>query len=225
MTATKTLTPFAVKGIDRTARTFEGYASTWDLDLGGDIIHKGAYARTLDHWRAANGKRVIPLVDHHRYESAFDVVGKLVDAREDDVGLWAKFGVAPVAKGDELLTLVEGDYLSGLSIGYEAVPSMTERKDGVRHIRELKLYEVSVVIWGMNPHALIDSSSVKSLLDAARAGTLTDEEKTELRALLTDASPAPEPAAPVGLAPDDPARLAVEAIARDVILRSLAARS
>jgi phage head maturation protease len=32
--------------IDMDARTFEGYASTWDVDQTGDIIHSGAFAKS-----------------------------------------------------------------------------------------------------------------------------------------------------------------------------------
>lgn len=224
----KAFAPFAAKAVDLEARTFEGLASTWDLDLGGDVIHKGAFARTLDHWKA-NPTRVIPLIDQHRYNSAFDVLGKLVDASETDEGLSAKFEVVPGDDGDRLLARLRGGYLNGLSIGYQAVGNpeyeTVTRDDGVkesvRHLREIKLFEVSAVIWGMNPGALIDTHSVKGLF-----GALSPEEKAELRALLTDTAPAPvEAKAPAteGLAPDDPKRLAIEAALREIQLRNLAA--
>lgn len=226
-TLTKTATPFEVKALDTAARTFEGLASTWDLDLGGDVIHKGAFARTLDSWRASP-QRVVPLIDQHRYGSAFDVLGKMVDAEETDTGLRARFEVVPGDDGDRLMARLKGGFVNGLSIGYEAGRYDFEdlqRADGVkervRHLREVKLYEVSAVIWGMNPAALVDTQSVKALL-----GGLSPEEIAELRALLAAPAPAPADApasAPVGLAPDDPKRLAREALLRDLQLRTLAA--
>lgn len=192
----KTLAPFAVKAADTAARTFEGLASTWDLDLGGDVIHKGAFSETLGHWKA-NPQRVIPLIDHHRYASAFDVLGKMVDAEETDAGLSARFEVVPGDDGDRLLARIKGGYLNGLSIGYQPVgPAEIEEvsradgvKEAVRHLRNLKLFEVSAVIWGMNPGALASATSVKSLL-----GELTAEQKQELRDTL-DAEATAEAAA------------------------------
>jgi hypothetical protein len=77
--------PFEVKEMDDESRTFSGLASTWDMDLGGDVIRKGAFKRTVGHWK--KGKRPLPLVDQHRYDSVRDVVGKLVEAEETDAGL------------------------------------------------------------------------------------------------------------------------------------------
>ena len=34
--------------IDMSARTIEGYAATFDLDQVGDIIHPGAFTKTID---------------------------------------------------------------------------------------------------------------------------------------------------------------------------------
>jgi HK97 family phage prohead protease len=147
----------------------------------------------------------VPLIDHHRYGSAFDVLGKMVEAEETDEGLSARFEVVPGEDGDRLLSRIKGGFVNGLSIGYEAGRydyEDVDRGDGVksrvRHLREVKLYEVSAVIWGMNPAALIDTNTVKALL-----GGLSPEEKDELRALLlSDTAPAP---AAVPAADDGPA--------------------
>jgi uncharacterized protein len=53
--------------------------------------------------------------------------------------------------------------LRGLSIGYDTVRSTM--KDGVRHLHELKLYEVSVTAFPMNQLATI--SAVKDTTDVA----------------------------------------------------------
>lgn len=187
MLLNKSATRFQVKELDAGSRTFSGLSSTWDEDLGGDIIHRGAFKRTLDSWRSSG--RVIPLIDQHNYGSVRSVVGKMVEATESTKGLESSFEVIEGPDGDEVLRRLEGGFVDGLSIGYEAVKWEWERPEGadpweaVRHLKELKLYEVSVVIWGMNPDALIDPSSFKSLFNAARSGRLTDEQKDQLRAL------------------------------------------
>jgi HK97 family phage prohead protease len=230
MTLTALAAPFEVKASDAEARTFEGLASTWERDTGNDVIHKGAFARTLDHWKSAGGRVVVPLIDQHAYQmkkspSFRDIVGKLVAAEERPEGLWTRYQVARTAAGDDLLTLVKEGMVTGLSIGYQAVPNATDYKGGVRHLKEVKLREVSVVIFPMNEGALVDPLSVKSfdeLSAALRDGALSDEQKDSLRALL---APAPAvttaPDAPAGLAPDDPQRVALEETLRAVTLRSL----
>lgn len=219
-----TFAPFEVKAADAEARTFEGLASTWDLDLGNDVIHRGAFARTIDHWKASGGRRVIPLLDNHAgsmrpQASVRDIIGKMVDARETDDGLWTRYSVARTPAGDDVLTLARDGMLSGLSIGYAVVPGAVEMKGRTRHLKELKLGEVSVVILPMNPGARIHAHTVKSLLAAAREGTLTDEEKSELRALLDEAE---QKSAPPALAPD--AASALQARLDGVLTRRLATR-
>jgi HK97 family phage prohead protease len=101
------------------------------------------------------------------------VLGKMVDGEETDAGLWSRFEVVPGEDGDRLLARLKGGYLNGLSIGYQPVGKAEyediEREDGVkesiRHLRRLKLFEVSAVIWGMNPNAVADGNSVKQLHD------------------------------------------------------------
>jgi uncharacterized protein len=204
MTQTKALAAFELKAADTETRTFEGLAATWDLDLGGDVIHKGAFAKSLKSWKASG--RIIPLIDQHNYFSVRHVLGKLLDAEETDDGLRTRWKVTEGQDGDELLHRLRGGMVDGLSIGYETVDSEPETRGGqtVRHLKEINLVEVSAVIWGMNPGALINTHSVKSLLDGVEATALSDEDRKDLRALAskigqllrpaTDPAKAAEPA-------------------------------
>lgn len=234
--------PFQVKAVDAAGRTFEGLASTWDLDLGGDVIHRGAFRKTLQEWKSSG--RVIPLLDQHNYGSVRAVVGKMIEARETAAGLEAKFQVIEGPDGDEVLRRIEGGYVDGLSIGYRAIkietPSDEERRAGVwRHLKEVQLREVSVVIWPMNEGARIDTDSVKALILALKDRDLDDDDRAELKALrdqidalLTGTPAAGEepPTEPRGggakaaLAPDDPKRAEIEARARAVRIRAAATR-
>src|SRR5690554_5309181 len=212
--------PFEVKAVDAKERTFEGLASTWDLDLVGDVIHRGAFRRTLSHWRQSG--RVIPLLDQHNYGSVRAVVGKLIAAKETDDDLWTRYQVIDGPDGDEVLHRIEGGYVTGLSIGFRPVkveePSDDERKRGIwRHIKEVQLLEISVVIWPANEGARIDTDSVKSLIAALKDRDLTDNDRAELKALRDDIDAllkaieapdsldggTPEPAEPDGLASED----------------------
>jgi uncharacterized protein len=211
-TETKTLAPFAVKALDDDALTFEGLASTWDLDLGGDIIHRGAFARTLDHWRGSS--KIIPLIDQHNYGSVRAVVGKLLEARETDEGLWTKWQILDTEDGREVWARLKGGYVDGLSIGYRPVGETSVDEAGHRHLKEIALEEVSVVIWPMNPGAR--ASAIKSMIK-----DLSEEDRRELGALLKGEAPAEADPEPEGLAPDDPQRLEMEEAVRAIIIRSL----
>lgn len=250
--------PFQIKAdsMDEEARTFTGLASTWDMDLGGDVIHKGAFKRTLNNWKRS--KRPLPLLDSHQaWGTIRSVVGKVEDAKETDEGLEATFSVIDGPDGDEIWRRIKGGYVDGLSIGYRAIkietPSEEEQRAGVwRHLKEVELREISVVLYPMNTDARIDKRSVKALAaqiaaieEAAECRDLTDEEKTELAELQTkigallDSGAQPEPGTPPpaappepepepkveGLAPEDPKRLELDARIRDLRLQRLATRA
>src|SRR5262245_32692922 len=114
--------PFQIKSVDAKARTFRGLSSTWARDLGGDLVHKGAFARTLDHWRQS--KRTIQLTDGHpEFEPGSQVdrvLGKLTDAAETELGLESEFKMRDTAKGNEALEAIEQGFIDGLSITYKA---------------------------------------------------------------------------------------------------------
>lgn len=210
-TQTKALAPFEIKAYDDEEMTFEGLASTWDLDLGGDVIHKGAFVRTLDHWRSSN--KIIPLIDQHNYGSVRAVVGKMIDARETDEGLYTQWKILDTEDGREVYARLKGAFVDGLSIGYRVIGDAPV-EDGVRHIKELALEEVSVVIWGMNPGARVQA--VKAALQ-----NMNEEELKELGVLTEEPAPVEADPEPEGLTPEDPTRLEIESIVRDVLLRSL----
>lgn len=220
------LSRFELKSVDEEARTFTGLASTNDLDYGGDVIIPGAFKRTLTNWR--KGKKVMPLIDSHNYGSIRSVIGKMLTAEETSDGLETSFEVIEGIDGDEAFRRIKGGYVDGLSIGYEPVkirrPNEEEQLKGIwRFLEEIKLVEISVVLWPMNPNARIDTNSVKSLLTIAKDRVLTEDELEELRglkinldALLLAKEPQPE-----GLADDDPKRLSIEERLRDVTLQCL----
>lgn len=219
------------EGIDAEARTFEGLASTWEEDLGYDIVQRGAFVRTLDHWKSSG--RVIYLIDSHAsYDSVKRVVGKLIDARETDQGLWCKFEMVEAGDpdADAAWRRIKGGFITKLSIGYRAikfeffVPDGAEEWERRRRLSEVQLKEISLVVFPMNEGAQINPDSVKSIFDAVRAGTLTPEQKKQLRALLEEESPPPAPVeddTPKGLAPEDPRRVSMEEALRNLTLHGL----
>jgi HK97 family phage prohead protease len=241
---------FELKSVDESKRTFEGALSTSHIDLGyagahRDIVHPGAFKRSLDHFKAAKDP-YIPLLDTHNSSSVMHAYGHMLDGEERLTGQTLRYeksegGVHEVpemtldtqwqvidgADGERLLDRLRSKAVRKMSMGYEDKRSdytSLKQYGKTRNLREVALGEGSLVISPMNPTADVNLASVKSLLDAARAGTLTDEQKDELRALLRDPStPADQPPAdtPKGLAPNDPLRLELSARLRALKLRSL----
>jgi HK97 family phage prohead protease len=189
---TKTaLRPFEIKASNADERTFEGLAAAYSLDLGGDVIMPGAFTKTLAYWREKGFS--IPLLNQHNYYNGIhDVLGSMVDAEERTEGLWAKFEVSQGANGDLLLDHIKNKRLNGLSIGYQPVEYEINTDTGVRTLTEIRLREVSAVIWPMNEDAVIDASSVKS----AASEMSDDELKESLAALEREAKARAEKANP-----------------------------
>ncbi len=143
------------------AGTFTGYASTFGVvDLGGDMVVKGAYSETLQR-RGARGVKL--LFDHN----PSDPIGVWDEIAEDDVGLRVKGRLLlGLQKGREVHELMKAGAIDGLSIGYRVELASRDAGNGARLLEKIDLREVSVVTFPMNETSLI--SSVKGELPTER---------------------------------------------------------
>ena len=139
----------------------EGYASVFgNPDLGGDVVEKGAFTKTL---KERLKKGAIKLFDSHMLHQGTDaVIGLVEEAAEDDYGLTFKARFSSTTRAQDVRRKVQEGILNALSFGYEVVKDAMDPSKKVRLLKELKLYEVSVVPWGMNPKAMIEA--VKGLV-------------------------------------------------------------
>lgn len=143
---------FKAEDVNKKERIFKGYASTYDLDQGGDIIVRGAFAKTLSE----KAGRVKVLWQHE----ASSPIGKPIMMREDDQGLYVEAKLSDTTLGRDAMTLLEDGVIDSMSIGYIAKEA-DYNEDGVRIIKEVDLYEFSLVSYPMNEKAII--TSVKNL--------------------------------------------------------------
>jgi hypothetical protein len=153
---------------------FEGHGAVFgNIDLGGDVLLPGAFARTLaKHKSEGTFPAMFWMHDQTR------IPGKWLDIAEDDDGLPVKGELAPTDLGKEVHTLLKMDAVGGLSIGY--LPTDVDyASDGVRVLKEVDLFEVSIVAIPMNPKAQI--AHVKSRLSARGEYVPTDKELAELK--------------------------------------------
>lgn len=131
-------------------REFEGHGSIFgNEDLGGDVVLKGAFERSLKQHRETNS---YPLMFWMHDPSK--VAGKWTEMYEDDAGLRVKGVLADTPLGNEIRTLLTMDAVKGLSIGYRTLDQDYD-SDGRRLLKELELWEVSVVSLPMNPLAQV----------------------------------------------------------------------
>ena len=146
---------------------FEGYASVWgSVDLGGDMIERGAYKNTLDEW--ANKGQLPQLLYYHQDKI---IIGDWLEMREDEKGLYVKGRLW--VKGDLKIetavmayNILKGTSVKGLSIGYSVRDyDSQEQIDGsrIKLLKEINLFEVSIAPYSMEPKAKVHS--VKSLTD------------------------------------------------------------
>lgn len=132
--------------------SFAGYASLFGkVDLGKDVVERGAFANSLRR-RGAAGIRM--LFQH----DANEPIGTWSEVKEDARGLFVRGRLAKdVRRAREVLSLMRGGALDGLSIGFRAVKSRRDAASGVRRIVEADLWEISVVTFPMLPDARIET--------------------------------------------------------------------
>lgn len=126
---------------DEKNRIFEGYASAFNkVDSYGDTIIPGAYAETI---KREEGERKIKM----RWNHFGPVIGKWLEMKEDDFGLWVKGMLTPghsVAEDTYASLLAES--IDGLSIGWWAEnENMVKNKHGGYDLHKIELHEISVV--------------------------------------------------------------------------------
>lgn len=147
--------PVEVKRLAASSGELSGYASTFgNADLGGDVVQPGAFAASLAEHKADDTMPSM-LWSHDPSEP----IGIWTDVAEDAKGLLVKGKLTLDAKrGAEARALAKDGALA-LSIGFQTRDADFE--NGRRVLRDVKLFEVSLVSMPMNPKArLIDVKSM-----------------------------------------------------------------
>ena len=152
---------FELISSDETTGEFSGYASVFgNIDDGGDIVEKGAFSKTI----VEDFDRIKILSQHDSCELP---IGKPLELREDEKGLFIRGKISNTQKGRDIQTLLKDGVLRELSIGYDIVDYVMDESTNIRHLKQIKLWEISIVTWAMNDQAVIDD--VKSLVEELSA--------------------------------------------------------
>lgn len=149
---------FSLKGDVSQDGVFEGYGAVFgNVDFGGDVIAAGAFSQTIKDI-AATGRKLPMLWQHDSYNP----IGVFDEVKEDDTGLYVKGRVfVNTRQGADAYELLKGMAITGMSIGYGTVVSQRDENTGIRTLKQLDLYEVSLVTFPMNDAARVDSVKTK----------------------------------------------------------------
>lgn len=140
-------TAFKLRQFDPAERTFVGYASVWgEVEHYPEVMHAGAFQKTLQE----RGDKV-KLLWQHRTDQP---IGRIISMEEDEIGLRMRGRISETALGNDALTLLRDGAISELSIGFDVVQSEPD-DEGIEHIYEVRLWEVSLVTFPANEGALV----------------------------------------------------------------------
>lgn len=142
-----------IKSVDE-AGIFTGYGSIFNLkDLQGDVVLPGAFSKSISQ------KMPVMLWQH----SSHDPIGIYTEIAEDKKGLklTGRLLINEIAKAREAYALLKAGAIRGLSIGY--IPLKYDRRNDTkgyfegRDLKEVDLWEVSLVTFPANPKAVIEN--------------------------------------------------------------------
>lgn len=179
---------------------FRGIASVFGNRIEAwipTVIHKGAFQKTLRQ----RGHKVKILWQHDSHSP----IGLPVELKETDQGLEVIGKISDTAIGRDVLTLMRDGVVDALSIGFDPLKwEMEEKGKGAnremtRHVKEVKLYEISPVSFAADSKAKIsevneseippvdddDNGGDEAMFPAVDdAGELTEKQEDDNIALL-----------------------------------------
>lgn len=133
-----------LKAVDDGGWEISGYASTFggSPDSYGDVVAHGAFTDSI-------ADRPTKFLYEH-----VEPIGKQLEIREDEVGLFGRWSIVDTTTGTDAYKLAKAGVLDSLSIGYMTLEA-DFAADGTRILRKVDLYEVSCVALPANEHAVI----------------------------------------------------------------------
>lgn len=164
--------PFELKEVDEEESTdkgiIEGYASTFgNMDQGLDIVVKGAFTKTI---KETGG--IIPILADHMPTKQ---LGWNTKAKEDSTGLFVRGELdLNVQLAKERYSLAKSALKlgapAGISIGYYTILSeMDKANPRIRLLKELRLFEYSLVTFPMNVEAMVTAAKSVGAIDKLKA--------------------------------------------------------
>ena len=120
------------------------------------VIHPGAFLKTI----AEQSNRIKILWQHDSWEP----IGIPLSLHEGDGALIIHGRISQTQRGTDAVQLMKDGVVDALSIGFDATKfDFEETEDGelTRHVREVRLWEISLVTWGADDKAKITDAASK----------------------------------------------------------------
>jgi HK97 family phage prohead protease len=128
--------------------TFHGDLAVYSKeDLGGDVILPGAFTKTIQE----RGSQV-PLLWQHKSD---EPIGTLTLHDSPDALRVSGKLLMELPTAQKAYRLIKAGVIKGLSIGYDTIKDNVD--NGVRYLKELRLWEGSIVTFPMNEMAMINA--------------------------------------------------------------------
>lgn len=144
-------------------RTVTGFAAiTGNIDMGNDRIIKGAFRKTLKE----QGSRIKHLWMHDPYQPPAAAIKEISEVGVEQLpetlvaehpeitgALMVTREYLDTPRGNELLAGIKAGAISEMSFAYDPIKFDFEKTDDtttVRNLREVRLWDVADVTWGMN---------------------------------------------------------------------------
>lgn len=191
--------------LDEDGGVIKGYASTFDRipDSYGDVVAKGAFAKTLETW--AQREQPVPILWGHRTDDPRYNIGAVTEIHEDERGLYFE-GVLDAE--NETAQYARRVFKQGRAYQFSFAFAVLDEgevtlEDGTKanELRELELYEISLVQIPANQNAQVVEvkagrrNSRKDEGDLRRIRDLVDEIEEVIDRLLDE---------PVGESTEEP---------------------
>lgn len=181
------------------------WAVMGNVDEGDDVIHPGSFTKTF-----RERKDQVNLLDNHRTDSVMSALGTVLDLRELNRselpsellqqypeatgGAWGQFQfLLDTLEGKGAFTRIKNRAVKKWSFGYDSIikdfgKALKNGKERtVRNLRELKLYEISPVLFAMNEATT--TTGVKAASEAKPYRAVRDGDKWEVYKLDSDGKP------------------------------------
>jgi uncharacterized protein len=130
------------------SRTIEGLGSTFgNVDKQKDTVAAGAFTKSLQ-------SRMPKMLWQH---DGSQPIGIWEEAYETPKGLYLKGRILDTQLGNDVYKLAQAGAIDSMSIGYGTKDYSLDRSSGVRTLKQLDLYEVSLVTFPANDQARIFS--------------------------------------------------------------------
>lgn len=138
-----------IKDVDKKEGIVTGYFAAFGMkDSDGDIIHPGAFTKSIQELGPTGKGRIKHLMNHNPSQP----LGNIIELKEDSYGLYYKSKIGSHTLGRDFIKMVESDLIKEHSIGFnDLTPSDKRKGENANNITEVKLYEgSSLTAWGAN---------------------------------------------------------------------------